>query len=193
MNDNSFQPTDLGAPAAAAPADGGFEAWLAARKSVLSRPTREASGLLLLPGTPVLMPDPENPDKTLRDTPENRARLRADFEREAKAAQAAADEARKTKEAADAAERAKRLPDFVRETADGLIATGRLSVSLARFRESLVLRHGEFAGIGLDSIRASLLELQKSERDKYAVCVDDEGTEMFRKATAIGRARRIFC
>ena len=177
---------------APASSDAGFEAWLAVRKLVLSRPMRDASGVLLRPGMPALAIDPANPGNVLHDTPENRAKLRAEYEREGKAAQDAAEAVqKKLKEAADA-KTAQKFALAVRETADGLIAMGKLSVSLPRFRENLILRYGEFAAIDLALIRSALLELQDSAQDKYAVCVGADGTEMFRKATALGSTRRIF-
>lgn len=178
----------IGMPAST---EAGFEEWLAARRSVLQRPARDKSGVLLRPGTPVLVPDPANPGNILCDMPENRTRMRAMFEAEVKTAWDAAEKERLAQEAAAAAEKAKRLARAVRETADGMLALGKLSVSLARFRESLVLRHEEFAETEPGAIRTALLELQKSAHDKYAVCSDADGTEMFRKATAIGNSRRI--
>ena len=72
-----------------APSASGFAAWLSARTVALDRPT-EVGGMLMRPGTRVLLPDPSRPEGFLRDTPANRERLRAQYEGEAAAAAAKA-------------------------------------------------------------------------------------------------------
>ncbi len=101
---SSMPPTDAPAQADA------FVAWLADHSSVLDRPVRDKDGVLLRPGTAVLIPDPSRPEEVLRDTPLNRAKMRAVFEterlkldEERRKRKAAEDQERKAKEAEAAA------------------------------------------------------------------------------------------
>ena len=149
----------------------GFEAWLAARKSVLSRPARDASGVLLRPGTQVLVPDPSQLGNILRDTPENRAKLYAEYENGV-AAQVNAS-----------------LCDAVREIADESFARQTLILSMETIREELVSKG--FGQATLKAIRSALLDMQEKDSSIYAVCINQFGREEFRHASVIGERKRV--
>ena len=158
------------APASAS-ADAGFEAWLAARKSVLSRPARDAYGVLLRPGTQVLVPDPSQPSSILRDTPESRAKLRAEYEKGVAAMGNAA------------------LRDAVREIADEAFARQTLVLSMETIREELVAKG--FDRATPKAIRSVLLEMQEKDSAMYAVCINQFGREEFRHASVVGERKRV--
>lgn len=148
----------------------GFEAWLAVRKSVLSRPMRDASGVLLRPGTPVLVSDPSKPDNILRDTPESRAKLRAEYEHEIKVSDEVAAKLREEQKAKAAAEREARFGRSLRETINGVFAADEYAVmSLSTLKGKLLAYDPDLAEITeLDHrIRSFVTELQKSDPQRY--------------------------
>ena len=159
-------------PAASAP-DVAFEAWLAARVSVLSKPARDASGILRAKGTPVLRPDPTRPDEFLKDTPENRTSLRPRFFAEVNG---------------------KRNADIlaaVREAADDLFDRMRFSVPLEDLRETALALHPDLAPLDSASVRVALLALQDSDENRYALCINRFGMEELRFAEALGNSVRV--
>ena len=154
-----------------ATADGGFETWLAARKSVLSRPARDASGVLWKKETPILILDLKNPDKFLRDTETNRAKLRAEYEKSVAAQEDVA------------------LRDAIREIADEAFARHILILSVEAIREELVAKR--FDQVPPNVIRSILLDMQEKDSATYAVCINQFGREEFRHASVIGERKRV--
>lgn len=149
----------------------GFEAWLSARKSVLSHPVRDAFGVLLRPGTPVLFPDPSQRDNNvLRDTPANRAKLMAEFDREIKKAEEICAELLEKRSARAAAEREARFIKSLRETIDGMFAADEYAVmTLPVLKDRLLAGNPDLAEMDeLDRrIRDFVIELQGREPQGY--------------------------
>ncbi len=175
--------TPVGAPAVACD---GFEAWLAARRTVLEKPkVDESKDVLLRPGTPVLLPDPMNSERVLRDTPENLAKLRAMFMAEV----AAAKKERLVQEVAAAKAREAALLDTVKDVVDGLISDGTYSIRPEDVLEDV--RMLDFDGCGAKTVRAAMLALQSKAPERYALCVNRFGREEFRPASALGGNRRV--
>lgn len=147
--------------------NGGFDAWLAERSLVLNRPLRDQAGVLLCPGTPVLIPDPSNPSEILCDTPQNRAKMRSIFDDMAKAD----------------------LLTAIRDVADEAFGRQSWILSLEDIRESLIGRG--FGSASPKDIRAGLLALQEKDAEMYALCINQFGREEFRHASVIGGRKRV--
>lgn len=148
----------------------GFEDWFAVRKSVLTRPMRDEDGVLLRPGVPILVPDPDKPAGVLRDTPQNRVKLRNLYEGQRQDALAAAEKARVAHEKATADARLIRFETVLRETIDSAFATDEYAVmSLATLKAEMLSRDQDLAAVPeIDSrIRASVIALQKRDGRKY--------------------------
>lgn len=151
-------------------ADSGFEAWLASRRTRLTRPMRSSDGLLLPPGTPVLVPDPANPAQVMRDTPENLAELRALYERQVAEATAKEEAARLAFEAKAAADREGRFAQVVKDVIDSTFAADDFAVlSLAALKERVRLNDPDLVRIAeFDKrVRNTVIALQKSNKRKY--------------------------
>lgn len=164
-------------PASAQSADG-FAQWLAGRLSALDRPARDADGVLLRPGTPVLIPDQTNPSVILRDTPQNRQRMRTKYEAEVKS----------TAEVAEKERRAA-LAKIVEAEADRLLARNNNCILPGDILDALRGRHG--IDIGRDEIRSMLLEMQRAKPERYALCVNGYGDEELRLSEYLGECRRV--
>ena len=150
-----------------ASANSGFDAWLAEHSLVLNRPLRDQAGVLLRPGTPVLVPDPSNPSEILCDTPQNRAKMRSIFDDMAKAD----------------------LLTAIRDVADEAFGRQSWILSLEDIRESLIGRG--FGSASPKDIRAGLLALQEKDAETYALCINQFGREEFRHASVIGGRKRV--
>ena len=148
------------------PSDG-FAMWLAEHSLVLDKMVRDQSGVLLRPGTPVLVPDPSNPTEILRDTPQNRAKMRSVFDAGGKADLVAA----------------------VRNLADEAFGRQTWILSLDDIRDSLAQKG--FAAAGAKDIRDALLSLQKEDAETYALCINQFGREEFRHASVLGGRKRV--
>ena len=150
--------------------DRGYETWLAARKSALTRPMRDQDGVLLRPGSQVLVPDPANPTGVLRDTLQNRAKLRDLYERQRLEASVAAEKVREEQEKAAADARLSRFETVLRETVDSAFAADEYAImTLATLKSEMLSRDPDLASVTeIDSrIRASVIALQKSDKRKY--------------------------
>ena len=155
---------------APAPADA-FGTWLTERSSVLDRPVRDKDGILLRSGTSVLVPDLSKPLEVLRDTMQNRDKLRAIYDVEVK------------KEAW------KQLVHGIRKVADESFGRHSWILSLDDIRESL-------AEIGVcpknaEELRAALLAVQKTDQNTYALCINQFGREELRHASVLGSRKRV--
>ena len=153
-----------------APTDA-FGTWLTERSSVLDRPVRDMDGILLRSGISVLVPDLSKPLDVLRDTKQNRDKLRAIYDVEVK------------KEAW------KLLVDGIRKVADESFGRHSWVLSLDDIRESL-------AEIGMcpknaEEFRAALLAVQKTDQKTYALCINQFGREELRHASVLGSRKRV--
>ena len=151
-------------------AGGDFETWLAHRKTVLSHPVRDQDGVLLRPGSQILVPDLANPAGVLRDTPQNRAKLRSLYEGQLRDASVAAEKERQARERAIADARLIRFETVLRETIDSAFAADEYAVmSLATLKAEMLTRDADLAAVSeIDSrIRASVIALQKGDKRKY--------------------------
>ncbi len=160
------------APSVAAPppADA-FGVWLAEHSSVLDRPMRDMDGILLRPGTSVLVPDPDKPSEVLRDTPPNHTKLKAAYEGDLKKI------------------KWKALVEAVREVADASFGRQCMILSLDEIRNSLASIGGLSANPA--EIRAALLAVQQSKPNIYALCVNGSGHEELRHASVLGCRKRV--
>lgn len=172
------RPADGGATESRGAGDNGFSAWCKRRMSTLQRPLRDASGVMLRPGTPVLVPNPDHPTEVLRDTPENRATLRAAYESEIRA-----------QTEAEAAEKATAFLSAVREVVDGLFSDGHHSVCPDDILAGL--RRCGFPGVGARELRSALLDLQSRFPDRYVFGVNRYGDEEVRPAELAAGLNRI--
>lgn len=152
----------------------GFEAWLSPRTSVLSRPVRDATGVLLRPGTRVLVPDPSRPDTVYRDTPQHRAAMKTLFERQ---------------KTASVDDNHVRLVSAVRDIADEAFESERWVLSPEEIRDSLA--SAGFAGVKTKDIRTALLALQATDSGTYALCLNEYGHEELRQAVLLGNRKRV--
>lgn len=147
-----------------------YETWVATRKTVLSRPMRGQDGVLLRSGTPILTPDPTDPAVVLRDTPQNRAKLRSLYEGQMREASVVAEKKRLAQEKATADARLVRFETVLRESIDSAFAADEYAVmSLAALKAEMILRDSDLAVVPeIDSrIRASVIALQKGDKRKY--------------------------
>lgn len=157
----------------------GFEAWLAAHTAVLDRPLRDQSGILLRPGTSVLVPDLDDPGQVLRDIPENRAKLRKGFEEE----KAREDYENKAHEEQEAKDREARLESAILETIRAFFEADEYAVvSIPELKTAMLAREPLLAEVaGLDArIRAVLIENQKKDKRKFWFGRGFGGTEEIR-------------
>ena len=145
----------------------GFAKWLAEHSLVVDKPVRDQSGVLLRPGTPVLVPDPSNPSEVLRDTPQNRAKMRSVFDAGGKAD----------------------LVTAVRDLADEAFGRQTWILAIDDIRDSLAGKG--FAAVGPKDIREALLSLQKEDSDTYALCINQFGREELRHASVLGGRKRV--
>lgn len=154
----------------AAPTRDEFSSWLAERAKTISRPVRDEDGVLLRPGSQILVPDLANPAGVLRDTPQNRAKLRSLYEGQLRDASVAAEKERQARERAIADARLIRFETVLRETIDSAFAADEYAVmSLATLKAEMLSRDADLAAVSeIDSrIRASVIALQKGDRRKY--------------------------
>lgn len=153
---------------AAVPVSGsvGFEAWLAARKSVLSRPARDADGVLLRPGTPIFVPDPSQPGNILPDTPESRAKLRAYY-----------DELQSTAGALTAKAEWERLFKSIEEIVDESLER-LVPPDATLIRDGLMRKCPDLAIPPKEKICEAMHELSRLHPEKYRVCRSFDGRDL---------------
>ena len=161
--------------AAPPPADA-FGAWVAEHFSVLDRPVRDMDGILLRPGTAVLVPDPAKPFEVLRDTPTNRTMFQRELAKKW--------EIEKTeREEREDRERKARIEPAVRETIVRYFSLDDCAVvSMSELKKSLLVRAPDLSAVvDLDCrVRAAVLALQEKEPRKFWFGHGFGGTEEIR-------------
>lgn len=144
----------------------GFEAWLAARKSVLSRPARDASGVLLRSGTQVFVPDPSQPSNILCDTPESREKLRVYY-----------DELQSTAGALIAKAEWERLFKSIEEIVDESLER-LVPPDATLIRDGLMRNCHDLSIPPKEKICEAMHELSRLHPEKYRVCRSFDGRDL---------------